>query len=244
MLVYKAVNLINGKSYIGQTIKTLSYRKQTHFSQIKKRRTPFYNALKKYGKNNFKWFILEQCHTKESLDLAEEWYIRYFNTLVPKGYNLTLGGEGTHGWKPSEEFRKKCSEKWLGSKNPGSKRKGKSLEEIYGKEKADKIRKKYSLATSGENNPRYGKGYKIRGKNNPMYGKKQPGGMKKIVSKLHKNNEWAAKEYIIITPNGIEESIRNLSKYCREKNLTYKCMKEVLRGIYFQHKGYSLRRII
>ena len=46
MIVYLCKNLADGKSYIGQTSKTLKERKTHHFSE-KNNNTYFHNSLKK-----------------------------------------------------------------------------------------------------------------------------------------------------------------------------------------------------
>jgi hypothetical protein len=54
MLIYKATNKINNKSYIGQTTETLDIRIRRHLYSIKTRRNYYFcNALRKYGKENF-----------------------------------------------------------------------------------------------------------------------------------------------------------------------------------------------
>lgn len=95
-LIYKATNILNNKSYIGQTVKTVEERKKEHFYMAfnKNEQTYFYNALRKYGKENFKWEILEENILKEQLNEREIFWINYYNTFN-KGYNLTKGGDST-----------------------------------------------------------------------------------------------------------------------------------------------------
>jgi len=99
MLVYLATNLINGKQYIGYTTKTLPERIKTHVhkSRCKLNKHYFYlfkQALRKYGTDNFKWEILEDCFSKEECCKREIFYISKYNTISPNGYNLTKGGNG------------------------------------------------------------------------------------------------------------------------------------------------------
>lgn len=99
MLVYLATNLINGKQYVGYTTKTLLERTRVHIykSKCKLNKHYFYlfkQALRKYGEDNFKWEVLEQCSTKEECCKKEIIYISKYNTISPNGYNLTTGGNG------------------------------------------------------------------------------------------------------------------------------------------------------
>ena len=101
-IIYKATNICNNKSYIGQTTRSLSSRINEHYSKAsnaKSNKTYFAKALLKYNKKVFTWEILEICTSKEELDEMEYHYIRQYNTFAPIGYNLTYGGEGSVGYK-------------------------------------------------------------------------------------------------------------------------------------------------
>lgn len=104
MVIYLLTNLINGKQYVGQTIQQLRFRIYDH--KLKKK---FYigQAIDKYGLENFKIEILEECSTKEQLDERERYWIAKLNTKAPNGYNLTNGGEGVCGRRLSAETVKK-----------------------------------------------------------------------------------------------------------------------------------------
>ena len=54
-IIYKVTNKINGKIYIGQTIRTLKQRKECHIGESTRNRknTVFYRAIRKHKKNNF-----------------------------------------------------------------------------------------------------------------------------------------------------------------------------------------------
>ena len=75
MLIYKATNIKNNKVYIGQTVKPLSYRISEHKHRFNNTNShnKFYNAIKKYGWDNFIWEIIEESDnwTKEELDQKE-----------------------------------------------------------------------------------------------------------------------------------------------------------------------------
>lgn len=78
-----------GHSYIGQTTKSLSKRAGQLGIFYSNSYTKFANGIRKYGFNNFKVEILEECPI-DLLDEKEAYYIEYFNTFV-NGYNSTLG---------------------------------------------------------------------------------------------------------------------------------------------------------
>lgn len=112
MIIYRVINIVNGKKYIGQTTGKLEQRKTSHFNESKKDTTIyFHNALKKYGKKNFKWEIIYECDDKLILNVMETMKIIVEHSHKSEGgYNLTWGGEGSYGYKHSDETKKKISE--------------------------------------------------------------------------------------------------------------------------------------
>lgn len=112
MLIYKAI-FPNNKIYIGQTQRTLEYRKKEHwYEYLKNRRNSyFYNAIKKYGWDNIKWEIVENNIINiDILNEREMFYISKYNTFGDCGYNMNLGGNNKNGCIVSQETRKKMSE--------------------------------------------------------------------------------------------------------------------------------------
>lgn len=144
--VYRIINKLNGKSYIGQTIYD-SPRKRwdTHKSNYKKEKHQeyLYRAMRKHGFENFEFIIICKC-TKEELSELERTYIKEFNTFGRFGYNMTSGGEGTRDCKASDETRKKISLAGKGRVPTEETRKKLSLANMGHKlseETKDKIRK-------------------------------------------------------------------------------------------------------
>lgn len=101
-LIYKHTSP-SGKSYIGQT-KNYNYRCWRH--QKTKGCIIFYNAIQKYGWDNFKHEILISGLTLDQANKYEEFYISEHNTLFPNGYNIKLGGLNN---QISTETRRKMS---------------------------------------------------------------------------------------------------------------------------------------
>jgi len=106
MLIYRAVNKINGKSYIGKTEKSLITRREWHFASVKQRsKFAFHRALAKYGIESFEWHVIDTAMNLLELNSKEQHYIALYESFGPKGYNMTAGGEGQTGWVPSAETR-------------------------------------------------------------------------------------------------------------------------------------------
>ena len=92
--IYKITNTVNGKSYIGQTSRDVEKRIiHEHFNGHTGSRL-LSKAIKKYGANSFSYEILYQDILPVLLDSFEIQAIEIYNTLVPHGYNLAIGGVG------------------------------------------------------------------------------------------------------------------------------------------------------
>lgn len=102
--IYLVTNLINGKQYTGQTVRTINKRFAGHISD---KTTYMSRAINKYGKENFKIEQIDVAYNQEELDLIEGVYMAWFNTLAPNGYNIQkiISGQGKH----SEETKRKMS---------------------------------------------------------------------------------------------------------------------------------------
>ena len=89
--LYKITNIVNGKSYIGQSIDP-NRRFISHISRAKTNsdNSPIHAAINKYGKENFTLEILEWT---EDYNNREKELIKQYNTKSPNGYNIADGGE-------------------------------------------------------------------------------------------------------------------------------------------------------
>lgn len=90
--IYIIKNKINNKVYIGQAIDP-KRRFNSHFSRAKTNvdNSAIHYAITALGKENFYYQILEQ--NIENYNERERYWIKYYNSIVPNGYNLTEGGE-------------------------------------------------------------------------------------------------------------------------------------------------------
>jgi len=102
--IYCIENLINGKKYIGQSINIYKRWRHYRYSSKKNKYYPIYMAIRKYGIENFGFYILKECN-KELLNNCEKFYIKFFMTQDYKfGYNATTGGDSNYKKnKPNKE---------------------------------------------------------------------------------------------------------------------------------------------
>ena len=170
MEIYKIENLVNGKVYIGQTVKTFKERynfkgegiirvlaylemrgtKRSDYTETLYGNRHLLSSIKKYGVENFTVEIIDTAETIEELNSKEIKWIAYFDSYA-LGYNKCVGGKNNLGWNPSEEtretWRKMRKGTMAGDKNPN-----------YGKTHSKGTRKKMSDNRKGKlvggDNPR------------------------------------------------------------------------------------------
>ena len=92
--IYIIKNKINNKVYIEQTTNTVQYRFAQHLTNadLEYKNGHLYNAMKKYGKENFYVETIEEVSNK-NLNEREIYWIAYYDSFN-NGYNSTIGGEG------------------------------------------------------------------------------------------------------------------------------------------------------
>jgi group I intron endonuclease len=90
-IIYSVKNLINNKYYIGQTAHSLKERKDQHIHNSNNGLLTL--AIKKYGKENFEWNIIDEGENQEVLNQLERLHIsRYESLITQNGYNIREGG--------------------------------------------------------------------------------------------------------------------------------------------------------
>jgi group I intron endonuclease len=118
--IYKIVNKINGKIYIGFD-SNWPNRMIYHYynSRCISKNFHIYRAIRKYGWENFSFEVVYQSKEKEhTLKVMEPFFIKKYNSFM-NGYNMTEGGEGTFGRNQSKENKIKQS-KLITEKNKKS----------------------------------------------------------------------------------------------------------------------------
>ena len=218
-----ATNMVNGKQYVGQTVGSLERRKGGHISKTLNNRDVchFHNAIRKYNIDNFDWEILhDDIFDIKILNQLEIFYIGFYDTF-DSGYNLTLGGEGSVGYKPSDETRKKLSIVRIGKDSPmygkkhSAEAKRKMSEAQKGRKCTDETKRKISEAHKGRKFSAANKG-KHAGKNNPMYGKcgkDSPTAKSVIINGKYFDTVKAAAQYIGVYSTTIRRRILHKTKW-------------------------------
>lgn len=133
--IYKITNTINNKSYVGCSSVSVEGRIKCHLECNDRGSQLVKFAIMKYGREAFISEVIEECCVEDLKD-RERYWISFYDTIAPKGYNLTSGGEGYEGWHFAEEVnrnRKPHSEETkqkIGDANRGQRRSESQLERI------------------------------------------------------------------------------------------------------------------
>ncbi len=111
----------NDKRYIGKTSRSLKERQESSDWIGYRSSTVLYRAINKYGVDNIKQDILiEDYMTDAQSSELEMYYISLYKTNCCRyknpsyGYNTTDGGEGSTGFKQTEEAKEKTRQARLG----------------------------------------------------------------------------------------------------------------------------------
>lgn len=107
--IYRIRNLINNKSYIGQSIDIYD-RWVFHKWELNNGKHKNQHLLRswlKYGSDNFEFTIVEECD-ENKLNEREIYWINYYDAYC-NGYNQTKGGDGCSGKIWTDEEREKIS---------------------------------------------------------------------------------------------------------------------------------------
>ena len=111
MDVYKITNRVNGKCYVGTTIRTTESRFREHCNNalLGKRVAPLYDAMREHGLSSFEVETISTTALYEELLSLERAAIASEGCVVPNGYNVVRGGRGNFGWKMSDATKARIS---------------------------------------------------------------------------------------------------------------------------------------
>ncbi len=91
--IYKITNILNDKGYVGRTEKDPQKRFKNHiYAAHSGGPMVISRAIRKYGEENFKFEVLEECSVEDQY-IRESQLIEKYDTFH-NGYNSSLGGEG------------------------------------------------------------------------------------------------------------------------------------------------------
>ena len=206
--IYMHRNKINGKIYIGQTCQNPEKRWDNGRGYETSPR--FFNAILKYGWNNFEHIILYKNLSLEEANKIEIQLIKQYQTQDDKyGYNIASGGKN---FEHSEETKQK-----IGKANSQS---------LKGKTHSTEWSQMMSQKFSGAGNPFYGKHHteetkqkisqnrkgKLTGQDHPLYGKHHT---KNSLQKISEHRQGkGGKKVLCLNTNEIFDCMMDAARWC------------------------------
>jgi group I intron endonuclease len=213
MIVYLTTNLINGKKYVGMD----SNNNPNYLGSG----TLILKAIKKYGQENFKKEILEECSNIKDLETKETFWIKKFNALKnPNFYNL-------------EDNRKRGT-------NPFQNKSKEEKEKIFNKIKSEERNKKIGKANSKPKPEGFGE--KISKINK---GRKRSEESKKKQSESLKGRKSPNTKACVVYDKNMNyiNVYKSLKQASEDLNLDPQQVSRVIRGKLKTTGGYIIKKI-
>ena len=174
--IYMTTNLVNGKKYIGKK-KSETFLHEQYLGSG----TYLNRAIDKYGKENFKVELIEECEDKDILNEREKYWISHYRSVENINlYNVAQGGEGGDTISGLNEIDYNAY-----------------IDKIS-KPRSEEFKQAQSKRFCGENNPMYGKHYKATwdrtSENNPFYGKHHTSEFRSKISNQNRGRKHTPEE--------------------------------------------------
>lgn len=229
--IYYILHLSSGRHYVGSA-KSLIARKRSHFWNLKN--GPHHNSKlqrswNKYGELDFSFHVLEEC-TPESLEDREQFWM----DATRPYYNILRKARSAQGFVMPEDVKQKIGQntksKYAALSEDEKRRRAElHAQKITGRRASEETRKKMSESHKAvpvhENSIK--NLFEARLLDPDYYFKAADARAK----------TW----YIVTTPDGEELRVRNMSKFCRENNLSQGHMSGMACGRRKYHKGWLCR---
>ena len=213
--IYVITNIVNNKYYGGSSV-NINKRWNQHKWLAKTgstKCTKLYAAIRKYGVQNFAITVFKEVNPDVLLMEEQLWLDEFYSESL--SYNISLTAESPMRKRHhSEETKKKMSKARKGkvSSMKGKNNEGKRLS-MLGVPRSELTKQKISTANKGQ--IPWCKGLKIGARSDVV---------RSNISRSHRKFQ----EYpVVCFPDGSEEHIENLSKFCRDHSLSCGNMQQV-----------------
>jgi len=206
-----------GKKYIGQT-RNEKRRKTDHLycSKYTKDNNKFYNAIRKYGWENFIYGVIDEFNILD-LDDWENYYIEKYNT-VKEGYNTLSVGVS-------------CNKNYA-SWNKGKRNAYKLSEDT-----------KQTMSKNRQNRKWWNNGIEETWMENPPDSTWISGRLPRHFHRAKRGAINSSIKYLleITSPDGKKFITNNIREFCRENGLCRGGIGRVVKGTYDNYKGWTVQ---
>lgn len=232
-VIYKIANTVNGKVYIGRTVRSFEIRVEEHVRHLSGNyhtNKHLQHAWNKYGETAFVFEPIEYSGDSETLYVLEHYWFGEYVTLLGRDnvYNIAAVVKGFWGKRKTvtDEARKNYSLAFYRRLNTDTTYREKLRE--YGKLGQRALRGKGKIVISEQTRNRM---------------RQARLGHKHAEETLNKLRVAAAKRAkyrgIVVSPCGELYEIYNLSMFCKEHDLSYPAMLGVLSGKRPMYKNWT-----
>lgn len=243
MVIYKILNLINGKCYVGST-RNLRARSNEHWWNLTNNQHHsqyLQHAFNKLGRTKFTIQVIENVSSPKDLVSREQFYI---NLLKP-AYNMCKVAGNCSGLKQTAahiEKKRAKNKKVVLQLNLA----GKLLKEWDGLIDASVAlgisKKVISDCCRGRNKTAGGFVFQLKNNPIPYHRKSRAKYTETQRAKLKAQSNVGTFE--IIYPSGKKKTITNLRKFCDRYGLRLQNMYNVSSGYRKHYKGYKVERLL
>jgi group I intron endonuclease len=239
--IYIWLNKINNKLYIGRTNNVYKrvYDEKNGFANNKHGNLKkLYNAVKKYGINNFEVYLVLRKE-KEKLPEIEHLLIDYYNS-IKNGYNCCYGGIGTAGHVVSEEQINRQKERMSNYWTKERKREHsiKMRNWFYDKpiEEQNRIRECGMMWMNNEETIK-----KQKENYRKTLTQERANNQSKRILEYYKNNRNPRIKTIdLINPEGNIIKVVGFDKFCINNHLDYATFSKLVKKQIPEYRGYKL----
>lgn len=253
MFVYCIENTVNGKKYVGQTVRPVEERWREHRSALNRGISESHhlqNSWTKYGSQNFEFYIIRSANSEDELDKLEDQLV----AGNKGGYNLRPGGKT---FRQTEATKRKISLANKGKPSPTKGMKFSRSEEQKDMWAVARRPNGYPIVVSPN-----GKEYTVVNLKGfcRRFGLWQSGMRPVVDGELSHYKGWHVKGNeetntyknisrgrrpqrfpMLVSPTGDTYVIdTTLRQFCKEHNLSVGCLSQVVNKIKPAHKGWKL----
>ena len=264
--IYTITNIIDNKLYVGYT-NNFKKREQSHFLELKKfihKNQHLQRAVNKYGIENFKFEIIEECPKEYLISMEHYWCNLLDSRNRNYGYNIMptnpLSVNGRHTTETKEKLSKSHKGKILSEATILKMKNSRTGKSYLTEEGRERIRNdtKNQVFTKEQIEKRASK---MRGRllteehkrkiSEAVKGRKMSDKHKELLINYNKNKKVSEKtkseiakslekyHYIVINKNNETFNITNLKKFCRDNNIHSDGLRKTLITNSFS-KGFKL----
>ncbi len=225
--IYAIRCLLDGKVYVGQSV-TVRKRLRGHRCLLnghRHRNRHLQFAWNKHGEQAFEFVLLEEC-TVGDLRARETHWVKECRAQDDRfGYNFV---------DPADSVGRQ--REFIVTDPDGNEQRIWNLNKFC---RENGLGASCNMTLVAQGKHMHCKGWLCRYADEPLYDWLEK---RDRFSQRSASTKWYGGEYLVTDPKGKEYRVFRLSAFCAEHGLSYDCMMQAVRGVQYQHKGWTCQR--